>query len=295
MVPLIVGFAFFAFGSLFLYIRMVFESEAKVVSGTVVGLERKISHMGSGQSRRRSVLYRPLVEYAFKGQNYRFTPDSSSSNGIFKYKIGQKVKLLSLDKGAEYVLLKEGSLKMISVLFILIGLGVMGVGINLLRDFDFTNPFDYLFHLLPLASILIFLLMAKMKMGKRKRGLKEKGIEGQMLKSATLETEASLKGRTIYWSNHEIKKELGKVNKLGAFVTFIFLSFSLLFTAHMYKRMQGSARETLLAFMSDLSQLDGVIELLKAENPEVIGFLAGLVFTLLCLLGLIQQKRASIH
>lgn len=263
---LIVGLCFSLFGLFFLYVRYHFEKEAREVSGFIVAIEKRISRARKGQARR--VLYYPIIEYTFKGENFSFR-SGGSSYALSQYKIGQKVKLLSLDHGPEYVMLKDGVIKIMAWIFTFIGLGLLGFGAYQIQDFQWNSFSGIFFGILPLGLFLGVVLVLAFLMRKHSKGK----LATEMFKVATLVTQESLVGKDVYKVQKQIDAKLGKNRRLGLIVTFLFFAISYGFCSWMYNELPDENWRILL----------------EKKNPKMMGLLFGLFMGGVSLLSLAKQ------
>jgi hypothetical protein len=280
----IVGGIFTLFGAGLLYLRFYYRKHARRVWGKVVALE-KYEPSRSSRNSQRSIVYRPVVEYIFNGETYRFT-SGGSSNNIYKYKVNQRVRVLSLDKGPEYVMLEDGVVGIMGNIFFLLGLVLVGVGLWQLStrpSFSFSDWAPLLF-ILP-AALIIFI--------KVRKSLQSNNVDiaDQMLKSANLETDESLAGRTIYWSSSQIKKEVNTNNKIGLTISTFFLVGSLTGLYFTWQALPPHTQELLSNLMNQSENFDKLLVLIKKKDPKLIGFLIALFFSLMGTHSFIYSSR----
>lgn len=189
-------------GGLYLY----FRKNGRALPATIYGIERYQSR----SNRKTSTYYRPLIKYSFKGKNYIFS--STFGSNEIRFRVGEKVKVYSLDIGPEYVRLKSKVQWLFPLIFFI--LGFIGSAIYFYKNPStaFLAIFILFLTSLPFVSIQI---------------LKAKGLLDKFNKSALkvkLEDKESMNGREIFIE----KKDLNQHIKKNRFVAFIItLIFSL--------------------------------------------------------------------
>ncbi len=274
----IVGAVFTLFGASMLFARRYFEENAMRVWGKVIALEKKISR-GSGKNRSKTVTYGPIVEYDFEGQTYWFSC-GSSSNGIYKYKIGQRIRLLSLRDGPEYVMLEDGVLAPMGKIFFFIGSCLLGAFVYTLKDRSFDSWFDLAPELIFLIFFVPSFFIVRRKLKSHLKG-KDLTVKKVMMRTATLETKNSLKGRDVYYTQNKLNNEISKINSISLAITSVFFAGAMFGVYYFWGRMPDSSRLTIEKLFSENFDLNVLIELIGKENPKVIGFFATSFFSIL--------------
>ncbi|MBK24676.1 MAG: hypothetical protein CME70_11830 [Halobacteriovorax sp.] len=269
-VILIVSGIFTLFGLGFSGLYLYFKNKGKTLKGTVFGIERYISRTNG---KAKATMYRPLIKYHFKGKEYLFTA-SYGSNDIHQ-RIGDKVKVLSLDDGPEYVRLKTKIQWVFPLAFLSFGIaGSVG--------FFYVSPST-----LVLGIYIALLLLVPMILYQY---IKSKGLLEQFTKSllkAKLEDEESLKAREIIYSKNELDKMLVSFRK-GAFVATLF--FCLCSSTGFYFSWEKTKDSSKEYFYSVFKNFDLIHEFKLYSNDK--SFLLSLFlmfFTVLLIYSLIFQ------
>jgi hypothetical protein len=290
IVFILVGSVFSLFGAVLLYIRFHYTTHAREVRGHIVGIEKRKSISRNRGSQRTQILYVPVIEYSFRGELICFTPKGASSNGIFNYEIGKEVRLLSLDDGPEFVMLKESFVKTLALVFFLIGVGFIGLGGYQLKEMKLNSLFDIIFHFLPLIIVVPTLMVIFYKMKKFYRTHPE-AIQKSMLKSAQLESSQSLKGREIFRSQREVNKEKESITKMGRILTFFFIALLTALTFIVWNKLPASVQKILITFVKEMKNGDQVLELILSGSKELIAFIFIIFILGLCILTLLKRNK----
>jgi len=289
IILIIVGTVFSAFALMLTYIRLYYVGHAQTLFGRVVAIEKRVSKTNYSGRTRVSVVYSPIVEYAFKGENYWFR-SYGASNALAKFRIGQKVGVLSLKDGPEYVMLKEGITKIMAFIFGILGLILLGIGLSKLGEVSLDTPFEILFNLAP----LIFIVPTFITIGFKMRAYSKKHPElmgKMMLKSATLETKESLKDREVYFTQSEVDKQVSKNADVGVLISMIFFFGAFMGAQYCWNKLGSGVKEQLISMVEDFSRYNEFIGLINKSNPMVIGFLFSSVMALFGLYGLIISLK----
>ncbi len=246
---------------LFLFIKFYFRYNAKVLQAQVIGIEKYINKSHS-RNRGSSLMYRPLIEYIFKGKKYKFFGHGRNE---ISYKIGKSVKVLSLKYGPEYVILDSQILNIFGYIFLAFGVFMQYQFFN--SELDMQMKLAYL---LIYMSILIFGYFQL----KKEKLLK---IFKDGLLRTNLETKESLLNRDIFYTNKNISSEQRKNAKIGLVITSIFTIFTYSFMAFCWNTISSSQKELLISVTTDMSKISEVIQLSKA-TPHLIGVLIPIIF-----------------
>lgn len=289
IILIIVGTVFSAFALMLAYIRLYYVRHAQPLSGRVVAIEKRVSKTNYSGQRRVSVVYSPIVEYAFKGENYWFR-SFGASNALAKFKIGQKVSVLSLKEGPEYVMLKEGITKIMAFVFGILGLSLLALGCSKFGEISFDEPSKVFFNFFPLIFIVPTFLTIGLKM--RAYSKKHPELMGKMmLKSATLETKESLKDRDVYYTQSEVDKQVSKNANVGVLISIVFFLGAFMGAQYCWNKLGSGVKEQLLSMVEDFSRYNEIVGLINKSNPMVIGFLFLSVMALFGLYGLIFSLK----
>ena len=290
---IVVGSIFFLFGLGLYWVCRHFDRHAREVRGHVVALEKRVSHSSSSSSNSSSVLWIPIVEYTFNGELVRFSPQGGSSMGLQHFQIGKPIKLLSLDSGPEYVMLKKSTAKTMALIFLSIGALILGIGLwnlpELLRSFKVSGSlFDFVFHFLPLFMVIPFFFVTGRKISKFIKS-NPGYFEEHIFKMAKIETSETLEHREIYWSEADLKKIKASHARIGFWVTMAFGLISLGGANSLFFKMPKQIKKDLYESLHTFD-FQVVINHLRNGEAELIGFLfMGFLF-FLCLYSLWKQK-----
>lgn len=294
IILMIVGSIFTLLGLYLLYIRLYYHRYAQVKPATVVGMRKVISHNRGHNSSGSKVLYYPIIEYSFEGENYRFRA-GGSSNAIFNYKIGKKVKVLSLRYGPESVMLRGSSHLILGVIFSLAGLIACFLGFSQVNKVDWTDPFDLFFNLAPLLSLFFFALglLYKVKVSSKKghSAKSSHSTKKAMFKDAILETSESMADENVFINEFELKKEIESVAKGGVIVSMVFFILSLLGCSFFWTKLPKEVKTSLFEWMENPIQYESILSYLKKAQPELIGLCFCLFMSLAGLNGLRYLKK----
>ncbi|MCP4912429.1 MAG: hypothetical protein GY909_04865 [Oligoflexia bacterium] len=277
MVVLLVGTIFLIFGVLFSLLYLHFLNNAKTLPAKVYAIEKYISKTRSRNSSSSSVFYRPIIQYNFQGNEVLFQTSYGSSQ--VHHEIGQRVKVLSLNKGEEYVRLKGKIAIIFPLIFIVIGLGLL--------TFFFLQKHSLNFIILSVSLSLTGPLILYFQ-------LKRKNLFDQMidhaLKTKVL-TDDDLAKKTIFKSNAELNKELNKNFKIGFIMTLIFLAPCLYGVNYFYSKTKPENIEKIKIFFSDFSQWKIFQTIDINRDKEFLGFLILSFFSLMLIYSLIFQVK----
>ena len=130
-IPILVGSIFSAVGVFSLKSFLSLRGSGSKVSGEVTGVEKYVTTMGSGSDRSKAVMYRPVANYTFRGQKREVRGLSVSH---LRHHLGQDVEILvrELGESGEVEASIDDSLNIgVGVLFLLVGLGALGMGATL--------------------------------------------------------------------------------------------------------------------------------------------------------------------
>lgn len=274
IVVFLVGSIFFAFGTVFIFNYYYYRQNGRSLPAKIYGIEKYYS---TNSNRSKTLYYSPIVEYLFQGKTYLFKASFGSSN--ISHKINQKVKVFSLNKGPEYVRLQTKIAWIFPSIFFIVGL------ILLIWFFSQEHSFEYI-------ALCIFIDLAIPYFIYRK--LKEKKLIDQLLDSfmrGKIETEETLKGREIFRSNTELRKELNRYKKTGLIITSVFLSATAYGTYFFHKEMSSSSKNLIQSVLKDLSTWELLKTLPYQSEGEIIGFAFCLFMSLLLIYSLFFQLR----
>lgn len=248
-------------GGSFLIYKYFFKNHGKVLRGSVVGIEKFLSRSTKNQSKQ--TMYRPLIQYYFKGSNYKFV--GHGRNEIV-YRIGQPVKVYSLEKGPEYVMLDSSVYNIFGGAFFIGGCvsGYIfffksGVAEQTLLGLG-------LIYLVGLIAITLFL---------KSKGFLSLIMDG--LLKTKLETDETLKGREIFTSKSNIQKERSKNAYLGLIITSVFTLFDSVALYICYNKLTSEQQSLLWDTFSNFELIPELLEVAK-QGP-----LAGVLITLFML------------
>lgn len=274
-VVLIVSSIFLLVALILLSINMVYNNKGRRLPAKIVGVEKYTSYE---QRRKSGTFYRPIVEYFFNGEAYRFTSGFGSNTSMWS--IGQKVFVQSLPEGPEYVKLVGKASWIFIVVFGLFGIG----GLYFYYSTNGVNPLSLF---LTSGELLIFVALYFK--------LKSENLWSKIVDSAfknELETEESLKGREIFWQQSLLDKEIRKYQKAGLYMTLLFfagLSYGMFF---MFGEMKGSSRELIEQFQFSKEYFETVFKILKKGNDgPFLGFWIMGGFNLLMIYSLLFQFK----
>lgn len=267
---LVVSGIFILFGLSFSWIFHYFRNNGETLKATVVGIE---SYKSRHNNKSTSTMYRPIIKYYFQGSKCLFTASYSSSD--IHHTIGDKVKVLSLNKGPEYVKLKTKAQWLFPVTFFLFGLGGS-------LGFFYLNPNKNV-----LMIYIIFLLLIPVAFFQI---LKSKGFLDQFIDSilkTKLEDDESLKERNIFFDKSDLDKKITSFRKSGIIITIIFFFASNvgLYYSWLYSKL--SSKEYFMKIIKDYELLNDLK--LYIHDKNFFLFLILLFFTIVLAYSLIYQ------
>jgi hypothetical protein len=193
----IVGFIFTLFGAMMIFVSFYYRVFGKSCEGQVIGYQKARTY--DSQKRRRQTLYYPLIEYFTEGTSFIFKPYGSSEIGR---NIGEKVKLLKLSRGPQFVSLKSGPVNMMSSLFFFIGLILIIVYLFSHKSIGMIEP------------LVIFIMFALFFIIKVKRKITKKDILDGLLKAPIVKRE-DLDKENVLWTQSDIENEISKNYTFG--------------------------------------------------------------------------------
>lgn len=270
----VVGAIFCLFGGLFLLVNLYFKNHGKVLRGSVIGIERYIS---KGRKRSRSVMYRPLIEYHFNGKAIIF--NTSIGTNSIRYRIGEKVKVLSLNKGPEYVRLN-------SILWWTFPAVFFGIGLILVAAYILGSE-SYQAKTFTIFVFLTVLLVAYFR-------LKSKNLIERLVDTALqvkIEDIESMKGREIFFNESDIEQETQKYSKISLIITSVFLFASSYGVHHFYQSMTERSLDYLFSLMERPENLAIINS--YTNDKSMLLFLICSFFTLVLSYSAIYQYKKS--
>ncbi len=268
----------FAIGLLFLRRKAHLQKFGRELSGKIIGYIRQKSRGSSSQQG--GTTYHPIIEYTLNGEEYLITCGGTNS---FPYRIGERVKILSLPHGPEYAMLKGAKSDNLFIgVFFFMGL-IFGGVFHFTYEWSLSTKGGLYFVLLILAYLAPIILERKMK--------KHKATGPLWLKSARIRKRSELEKLDVYWSNSELDTYHRKVNKLDAFISkaFAFICYSAL--VMMWNLVDFKNKEKMRELAQNFGPMEEFVELIKEKDPMVIGFLIALFFALMSTHSLIYSLR----
>tara|TARA_R110000868_G_scaffold117600_12_gene312399 strand:+ start:19733 stop:20572 length:840 start_codon:yes stop_codon:yes gene_type:complete len=272
----VVGTVFVIFGGIFLLINLHFFRNGKVLNGKVIGIEKYLSRQSStNNTRAKQVFYRPIVEYLFNGQTVKFA--SSFGSSAISHKIGQRVKLISLHKGAEYVRMNSKLLWLFPLIFFVLGCILSGVYLYNEESSNFKVG------VLVLSFGLIFFGYQQLK---RKNLLD--AITDSLLKVDVLD-DTELMEKEIFYSEAEVSKELAKTYKYSFWITVVF-TMALAYGAHFF---YGELKPKSLDYIDRVTSDPAAIVEIQSyiSDKSLLGFIVCSIFAVLMLYSVFYQSR----
>lgn len=266
---LIVSSVFLVFGLLLGLNYFYFKANAKTLPGRIHAIERYQSR----QNRKTSTYYRPLIEYAFKGENYVFTSNFGSSD--IGWNIGQKVQVYSLDKGPEYVRLKAKIHYLFPLIFFIFG---------------FAGSAFYFYH--HHSSLIIGVYATAMILAPifayqylKSKNLVEKFIQ-ELLKNK-IETPKSLEEREIFFDKASLSEHAEKNHKVAFFITLFFATGTSTALHFTWAKTKQSSKDFIYSLAEDLSRVEEIKNYMNDKSLAVSLVLA--FFTSMLLYSLLYQ------
>lgn len=281
IIVLIVGIVFLVAAYLISYQTNYYRKHGRRVQGTVIGIERKISHRRTSTQSRSTITYSPIVEYSFNSEAVKVS--GLGGRNTIDHKIGQRVELYYLKDGPEYVMLKKGVHSTFVLIFSLMGLAATSFA--LYKLFMGKNSSNLLIFQIVFIAIGVIPILLKLSQAKGKFRARE------LLKGGKLETSELLANtdRTIYFSQREIEELQNKFNKIGQFISLFFLLGSFAGLSYFWHGLSESQQEILL----NLQNYRTIIELVKGKDPNVIGTCITAIFSLMGIYSFFYSVRKS--
>ena len=274
VVLFIVGSVFTLFGFTWVINYRIFLNEGRQLPAKVIGIERYTS---KGRRGSRNTFYRPIIEYSFNGQKYSFSSQIGSSD--ITHKINEKVQVLSLNKGPEYVRLKNRANLLFPAVFLVIGLG-------LITAFFFQNPsFELTSAAMIIESAVFFFIYNKLK---KMRALET--LRDSYLKTKILSTE-ELSKKKLLRSNREIEELVGKSYRIAFGVTLLFLAGLLFGAKKFFEKLRPKTIESLQEVIENPELWEKLKYLNFQREPELVGLLILSTFSLLLIYSLLYQFK----
>ncbi|MBH47117.1 MAG: hypothetical protein CME71_03000 [Halobacteriovorax sp.] len=276
IVMYVVGIIFVIFGGIFLLINLHFFRNGKILQGKVIGIEKYLSRQSNSNNRQAmQVFYRPIVEYIFNGHNVKFAASFGSS--AISHKIGQRLSLISLHKGAEYVRINSKFLWLFPLLFFIIGSAFAGVYLYQEESSNFKVA------ALVLSLGLVFFGYQQLK---RKKLLD--AITDGLLKVDILDAEELAK-KEIFFSDREISEELARSYKYSLPITIAFACALAYGVHYFYTQLSTQTLSYLEQLLGDPSAITD-IQMHLGDKP-FLGFLVCLFFTVMMIYSVFYQSR----
>lgn len=269
IIILIVCGTFTLFGLGLGRLHLYFKRNAKTLRASIYAIER----YQSSSRRKKSTYYRPLIKYTFEGQNYIFSSNFGSSD--LKYRINDQVKVLSLDKGAEYVRLQSRIQWLFPLIFFVSG--TLGSLI-----YFYKNPSFIIFSIYLTALALIPTMLYRYL---KSKNLLDKFIETVL--KAKIEDEISMKDREIFTKKRELKQHLQKNKFIGLIITLFFLLATSTGLHFSWNKTKLSSKEYFFDLMSNLELINQLEKFIQDKN--LLLSLILIVFTALLLYSLLYQ------
>ncbi len=272
IVVFLVGTVFFIFGGLLLLVNIHFYQNGKILSAKIIGIEKYIT---TGQKNKRQLMYRPLIEYHFNGALVRFST-SIGTNSI-SYRIGEKVKVLSLHKGAEYVRLNSKLWWVFPSVFFLAG---------------FAMCFGYFMSNQSSMNKIIVVVVVTCAIAFGHYRLKSKGLLDKIVDDflkAKLEDDETLVGRDIFLSQNDILSENKNNFKIPMLITSILLGLSSYGIHFFYQTMKPKSIE----YIHKVLENPQMLESFKAYTADqaLLGFVLCIIFSPLFIYSVLYQYR----
>ena len=266
---LIVSSVFLVFGLLLGLNYFYFKVNAKILPGRIHAIERYQSR----QNRKTSTFYRPLVEYAFKGESYVFTSNFGSSD--IGWSLGQKVQVYSLDKGPEYVRLKAKIHFLFPLIFFIFGLAG--------STYYFYHHHSNLIIGAYATAMMLAPVFAYQYL--KSKNLVDKFFEA-LLKNK-IETPESLKEREIFFDKASLNEHSEKNHKV-AFLLTLFIAIGTSTGLHFaWEKTKLSSKEFIYGLTEDFSRVEEIKNYMNDKNLVLSLILA--FFTSMLLYSLLYQ------
>jgi hypothetical protein len=269
-VLLIVSGIFTLFGLFFCLLYLYFKRRGRLIPAKIFAIERYQSTTNHQQT----TLYRPLIKYNFKGQSYIFSSSFGSSN--VSHKIGQEVKVISLETGPEFVRLKTPIQWLLP--FIFFAVGVTGAGIYFTKA-----PSNFVLTLYAITLILIPYGILRVL---RAKGLVDQFFE-EVLKTR-IEDKESLEGRKLFKDQKMLKLHLNRSHTFTFAFTAILTLGSIIGSILCWKKILPRSKSYIFDLPGNMQRLNELEIYLNDRN--LLLFLIMMFFSFVFIYSLIYQQ-----
>jgi hypothetical protein len=201
--------AFMAGGLLFVLYDRVYKNKVVRVPGSIVGIEKYISEMRTGNTRSSCLMYRPIVRFMYHGEETFFTA-GLSKNTISDH-IGDQLDVEYIQNLPASVriagrrLMRHVGLLLLSVsvimLWVAFTIDQIGLGLKVVR---LAAPF--------LINYLLFTFLFR-------TFEKQGGVAALMTQNNPIKTQEELEALDIFWSNDQIQTEVNRAYKPFLYIT----------------------------------------------------------------------------
>jgi hypothetical protein len=180
----------------------IYKKDCVHDNGKVVATEKFKSSMNNNVRSKR-LMYRPIVQFIYQGQEYFFK--GNVGRNVIKYKIGEQVQVQYLNGKPESVRIAGGKvLTRFGTLFGLIGLVVLCISVM-------TN--SYLIEIKLLLAIAPFSILYLAYQFVSKKLIKAGGVDKLMSDNSPLRTREELNALDLLWNDQAVFKEEYRVHK----------------------------------------------------------------------------------
>lgn len=267
-----IGSIFVLFSLVVLFKHGFYQRFGRKSMGRVVAIERYQNQSRHKGRTRTTIYYRPIVEFDYNGDTHLI---SGSGEATIRYSIAEKVELLTLSYGPEFCLMADGRHYIFGYLFLLFGLGGIGV----------ASLSSWIECLLPPVLLVIGILLGI-------EFLKSRGkfttLRDGLLKSK-LESREQLEGREILWSMSEVDKIRSQHFRSGLVVSLVFFSLSAYAAIYCWNYISHSGQQSVMAVL----QLQAPLEILKPyiEEQAMVAFFIASFFSFISLMAILFPNR----
>ncbi|WP_127716868.1 hypothetical protein [Halobacteriovorax sp. HLS] len=263
---------FFTFSLYLLYLKLYYTRYGRVITGKIVAIEK---YESIDSKRRKSALYRSLIEFSFNGEKFHLYGPGSNH---FLHKISQKVKLYNLSKGAEYT----QYFSIVNNIFI-IAFGLASIISIFIYISNIQHKSALATHLL-IYSCIYFLIY---------KILERKSLLNKLKDDLLRTTLVDINNRNYldcYTSNIQIENEKGNYTILKLVITLSFISFMVIIGYLSWNKTPISHQEIFIDFLKSPKDYLELARVLKGKSP-LIGVIFSLCTNLLCLFSVTQTLR----
>lgn len=276
MILAFIGSIFLLVAFFMFYINLKYRESGKSINGKVIAIEKYVSRSVSSRGRSSQLMYRPIYEYNHEGKTYWFY---SGSKNTISHKINQQVNLLKLPGGPEYILPEKNVYTLFSTVFGLFGI----ISWTIFLSSDHSIFFKLISIALVIGTISIGIQQVRKKFPKL-------NFFNELLKSNHLVTKEDLEGRTIFWQQAEVLKEVAFINKVGIWIALAFMTFSGGLTYLCWSKMNSTVKSHLMEIGFEFSRWPELKSYFPREG-ELIGFIVGLFFLLISVYSILYSFR----